>query len=947
MDALKGTPLVLGASSTATPEEAAVLAVRNGSCFLFARNEEDDSFSVQTLVMEVHQGEILLLPARDSGSCVLRISGTRDAEVLQLRDSEIQSLANRDEFIEALKKNVLNLRNLDQGMNIDTNATTIICENGVEVETPDGTTFLNVPLTEEVTWLFDKEDPKGTPSVSTSSRPLQVIGQRTFLALDTQGAIKHAGIDSIITGLECQLQDLAAKTMERGNMMFNARARTIARTDENQLNQVIGQISSSISFSEKKEIETTNFGFNNACGKIASEIGSPVNRKIHYNQASPKSFVEQFARSAGVQHRQILLETGWWQKDSGHSVGKIEGTDEYVALIRKPRGYRAFVYSQDGNESEYKVDAKFAATLAPTGELFYPSLPNRALKARDLLKLAFRGSSRDLLITLGATLILSLLNLTTPLVIGAITSTVIPLAERNTMYFLGGALLLAAISTALVGVVSGLAFLRVETRSSFFVLAAFVDRTLKLPSTFFRNTSAGDLTQRVMAIEQIRSKITQSVVAFFVSFVSGFSYIALMFTYDMTLALWGIGLVTGLLLGLAIIGTLLARREFVQSVAKGKLDDTTLDLISGIRQARIQGSLKRVFSRVTLHLGDVARQTYITQLLTTALTVFTRIYPGLATVTIFGIYGFGIISDPTSKISDADFLAFNASLVGFFATTTMIGTTFVTLISIIPMYQRLKPIMLATPEIKEDAIDPGILRGEVEIQDIVFKYGENEPNILDGVTIKANRNECIAIVGATGCGKSTLIKILLGLEKPESGSILFDGIPLENVDASIVRSQLGVVMQANHLTPGNIRGIILGLGTDKPIESAWEAARLVQMDEEIEAMPMGMLTVVNAEAVSGGQAQRLLIARALVGNPRILILDEATSELDDKSQATVTESIMNLGTTRIIIAHRLSTIQTADRIYVLEHGKIVQTGTFDELSNTDGPFQNLVKEQML
>jgi ATP-binding cassette subfamily C protein len=357
--------------------------------------------------------------------------------------------------------------------------------------------------------------------------------------------------------------------------------------------------------------------------------------------------------------------------------------------------------------------------------------------------------------------------------------------------------------------------------------------------------------------------------------------------------------------------------------------------------------MKRVLSRVTDRLGNLGRQTYITQLLSTALTVFTSIYPGLATVTIFAVYGFGIMSDPTKAISDADFLAFNASLAGFFATSTLIGSTYVTMISIIPMYQRLKPIMQATPEIKEDAMDPGTLEGAVEAQDIVFRYAEDLPLILDGVSLKVNQNECVAIVGRTGCGKSTLLKILLGLEKPESGSILFDGTSLENVDASLVRSQLGVVMQANHLTPGNVRSTILGMGTDKPIEIAWEAARLAKIDEEIEAMPMGMVTMVNPESVSGGQAQRLLIARALVGNPRILLLDEATSELDDESQAAVTESIMSLGTTRLIIAHRLSTIKTADRIYVLEQGKVVQEGTFEELSTKDGPFRKLVEEQML
>ena len=617
-----------------------------------------------------------------------------------------------------------------------------------------------------------------------------------------------------------------------------------------------------------------------------------------------------------------------------------------MALIHEGRGYVAYLYHDTNRVEKLRVNATFAARLSTRSITFYPSLPARAIRVPDLLKIAFRGSRPDLLWTLAATLSISGLNLVTPLVIALITSTVVPLADVDLAYALGLGLLLAAISAALIGVVSGLAFLRVETRSGYFLLAAFVDRTLQLPSTFFRETNAGDLAQRVMAIEQIRSKITQSVIMSLTSFVSGFSYVGLMFTYDTTLALYASGLVLGLVGGLVTIGALLARREYVESVSKGELDATALDLITGVRQVRLQGSSARMISQLLERLGDVARQAYITQILSAVLSLFTRIYPLTATLTIFLVFAHSL-QHGGATITDAQFLGFNAALGGFFACTTLIGMTFNSMVSIIPMYQRLRPLMEAVPEIAENMPSPGRLEGRIELRNIKFRYDKDLPLVLDGVDMYADPGECIAVVGQTGCGKSTLLKIILGLEIAEEGSVYFDGVELESVDAAQVRSQLGVVMQSNTLAGGNVRSTILGLGTDKSMDIAWDAARLVQMEQEIDDMPMGMLTMVSAGSLSGGQSQRLLIARALVGNPRVLLLDEATSALDDKSQAAVTESIMRLGATRIIIAHRLSTILEADRIYVLEKGCVVQTGTFEELNSVPGLFRELVENQKL
>ena len=187
---------------------------------------------------------------------------------------------------------------------------------------------------------------------------------------------------------------------------------------------------------------------------------------------------------------------------------------------------------------------------------------------------------------------------------------------------------------------------------------------------------------------------------------------------------------------------------------------------------------------------------------------------------------------------------------------------------------------------------------------------------------------------------------MLGLETPDSGSILYDGVPLDSLDPSMVRSQIGVVMQSSEVITGNVMSTILGAGSRKTMDDAWAAARLVGMGDEIDRMPMGMLTMVTPTSMSQSQLQRLLIARALINRPEIVFLDEATSALDNRTQASITETIEQLGSTRIVIAHRLSTIRNADRIYVLKDGSVVQSGRFDELEAEGGHFMELMAGQV-
>jgi ABC-type bacteriocin/lantibiotic exporter with double-glycine peptidase domain len=251
-------------------------------------------------------------------------------------------------------------------------------------------------------------------------------------------------------------------------------------------------------------------------------------------------------------------------------------------------------------------------------------------------------------------------------------------------------------------------------------------------------------------------------------------------------------------------------------------------------------------------------------------------------------------------------------------------------------------------ETSAERTDPGMLRGSIAFAGVRFRYQPNMRAVLDGLSFRVEPSEMVAIAGHSGCGKSTMIRMLLGFEQPEEGTILFDDQDLTSLDVEAVRRQLGVVLQDGQLAPGTIRENIAGVATMSDAE-LWELAAIVALDEDIRAMPMGMDTVItlNGGAFSGGQRQRLLIARALANRPRILLLDEATSALDNVTQRVITDNLAQLGMTRIVIAHRLSTMVDADRIMVLDAGRIVEQGDFAELMASRGRFHALASRQLL
>jgi len=294
-------------------------------------------------------------------------------------------------------------------------------------------------------------------------------------------------------------------------------------------------------------------------------------------------------------------------------------------------------------------------------------------------------------------------------------------------------------------------------------------------------------------------------------------------------------------------------------------------------------------------------------------------------------------------------MAFNVAYGSVSGAIMALAGIAMTAVNIKPLLEMVKPIIEAVPENSKNKKIITSLSGVIEINSLSFRYENNSPLILDNISLKIKSGEYVAIAGRTGCGKSTLFRLLLGFEKPETGAIYYDGQDLEKIDVSSLRQCIAVDMQGGKLFPGSIFSNIIIGAPWMTLEDAWEAAKLAGVDDDIRAMPMNMHTMISegSGGISGGQRQRILIARAVVSKPKIILLDEATSALDNITQKHVSESIGKLKSTRVVIAHRLSTIQHCDRIIVLEGGRIAEDGSYDKLIAKQGFFYDLAKRQTL
>jgi NHLM bacteriocin system ABC transporter ATP-binding protein len=644
--------------------------------------------------------------------------------------------------------------------------------------------------------------------------------------------------------------------------------------------------------------------------------------------------VREIAQTSGMRTRTVILAGEWWRAENGPLVGHRDNGNP-VALLPRRGGYQIVDMVAGTRE---KADKSTAAVLNPFAQMLYRPLPDD-LSVAGLLRHTLSSRRGDIRTIAMAGLGVAVLGMAAPQGFAILIGQAIPDADRTMLLQIGAGIFAAAFGSAIFTLAQALSILRVQSGAFVTLQTGVWDRLLKLSPTFFRGFRAGQLRIRADAITRIHQLLSADALRSILGGVASLLSLALILWYSPVIAL--IALVSGLaiLAQTWFSARALYRVQGEWQENEERLSGLMLQAINAVSKLRVAGAGNRAFSRWAREYSLMQKLALAMQSRKDGIQLFNMALPTVALALAY----FYLLRQPVAL---GAFLACIVAMTAFLAAMTSASNGISALILVANKWQQTRTILDAKPEIDGAKTHPGRLRGAVSVENLTFRYRSDGPLALDDVSIRAEPGECIALTGPSGSGKSTLLNLILRFETPHSGAIYLDGRELSSLEITAVRRQIGVVTQDGRIMAGSLFENICPSGSNT-MEEAWDAARAAGLAEDIEAMPMGMHTMVSEGGgnLSGGQRQRVLIARALVLKPSILIFDEATSALDNRTQAIVTESLNRLKATRILVAHRLSTIRRADRIYVIEKGKVVQQGRFDELVRQPGLFARLASRQ--
>lgn len=649
--------------------------------------------------------------------------------------------------------------------------------------------------------------------------------------------------------------------------------------------------------------------------------------------------LERFANASGFRFREIALDGEWWREEGPAFLAVDAASARPLAVVWRRRGWRAI---DPASGAVIAIDAHTAAHLLPRGYTIYAALPER-VTVDALRRFAMLGAEGDLARLLVAAAAATLAGLLTPVATGAILGIAVPDGRMSLLGDMVLMLVAAAVGSTGFQIARAVSLIRFSTSVNRRLQAAIWDRVIRLRTGFFRQYSVGDLAQRIVGIDEIRRLISGLTVTATIAGVFSLAGLAVMAIYDVALTGFALAYAIVVAVLLFLMGRARMRLERVVYRRRGAVTGLLVEILGGIAKLRIAAAELRAFSRWSHAFAQQRINSARSRRLAAFQTIAVTCLPTLGTLGIFAIANGG-----EQPLDVASFAAFASAFSQFTAAILSLAIASSNAIEALPLFARLRPVLDAELEVEASRADPGRLGGRLAVRNLSFRYDDNAPWILEDIDIEVRPGENLAIVGASGSGKSTLLRLLLGFETPTRGGVFYDGKDLERLDLRPLRRQIGTVLETSRLVPGSIYENIAGSApfTRERVE---EAVRLAGLEADVAAMPMGLETFVmeGGSQLSGGQRQRVMIARALVRRPRLIFLDEATSALDNRTQAIVGESVAGMNATRIVIAHRLSTIRDADRIVVLERGRIAEVGTYDELIARNGAFHRLAQRQLL
>lgn len=646
-------------------------------------------------------------------------------------------------------------------------------------------------------------------------------------------------------------------------------------------------------------------------------------------------------RPHGIMRRQIVLGENWWKDAYGPILAYAKESGDPVALL--PAKLSGYCYLDRSSGKKVRLTKKTAELFQSEAYCFYRPFPQKKLGIPDLLIymkncLTMSDSVVIVLSALAATGIGMLM----PRLTKALTGPVISSGSMRILIGVAICMICTAISTQLINSISSMLNTRLQTKTSLGVQSAMMMRVMSLPANFFRQYSAGELTSRSQSVSSLCTLILGMFVGTGLTSLTSLLYITQIFSFAPALV------IPSLLIILTTVVFSIASSAVQIRISKKEMEHAAKEsgisyaMISGVQKIKLAGAEKRFFSRWLNLYSEGAELIYAPPLFIKVNAVITTAIGLISNIVLYYLA-------VRSSIDQSNYFAFTAAYGAVMGAFSSLAGIALSVGRIRPILEMAEPFLKTEPEAADNKEIVTKLSGGIELNNVYFRYSESSPYIVNNMSLKIKAGEYVAIVGKTGCGKSTLMRLLLGFEKPEKGAVYYDGKDLSSLDLCSLRRNIGSVIQSGGLFQGDIFSNIVISAPHLTLDDAWEAAEIAGIADDIRAMPMGMQTIISEGqgGISGGQKQRLMIARAVAPKPKILMFDEATSALDNKTQRQVSEALDKMGCTRIVIAHRLSTIRHCDRILVLDGGEVIEEGSYEQLIGKGGYFAELVKRQRL
>ncbi len=651
--------------------------------------------------------------------------------------------------------------------------------------------------------------------------------------------------------------------------------------------------------------------------------------------------VEYALRPAGLMPREVNLEKGWQKDAYGPMLGFLKDSGIAVALL--PGALTGYYYRDPATGKKKRVTSKNAALFSPDALCFYKPLPMKKLGIPDLLLYMKNCITHgDLVLILLASLAVPLVGQLEPRVYALLTGPVLNSRQMNLLNGIASFLLASAFAYQMLDMVRSLLMERISTKTSMAVEASVMMRLLSLPVSFFRRFASGDLASRANSVNSLCSMLLNNVLSVGLTSLMSLLYVSQIFAYAPALVVPSLLIILStviLSVAASLIQIGISRKKMHLSAEEAGM---SYAILNGLQKIKLSGAEKRVFSRWAKLYAEDARLEYNPP----AFLKFNSVL--ISAISLGGTVALYYLA-ASNGIAPSAYYSFSAAYGRVMGAFSSLAGIAISIASFPPVLEMAEPILKTEPEVTAEKENVTQVSGAIELSHVSFRYEPDTPYVLNDLSLRIKSGEYVAIVGRTGCGKSTLVRLLLGFEKPEKGAVFYDHHDLSRIDPRSLRKHIGVVIQNGQLFQGDIFFNITISAPQLTLEEAWEAAETAGIAQDIREMPMGMNTVISEGqgGFSGGQKQRLMIARAIAPKPRILIFDEATSALDNKTQKQVSDALDKLKCTRIVIAHRLSTIRNCDRILVMDGGAILEEGTYDQLIGKNGAFADLVARQRL